>query len=75
MSKNLAYYMNLPYNIEIVPIPKSLGGGFTARLPQVGKDAIVGDGNMPEEAIAALEGVKRERFSHYLENNIPIPEP
>lgn len=73
--KDLNYYMKLPYTIEVVPIPESQGGGFTARLPQVGRLAITGDGETPEEAIAALETAKRERFIDYLKRDIKIPEP
>lgn len=75
MNKNLDYYMNLPYTIEIIPIPEDQGGGFTVRLPQVGRFAITGDGETPEEAIADLEKAKRRRFKEYLKKGVPIPEP
>lgn len=75
MKKNLDYYMGLPYPIEIVPIPESEGGGYTAQLPQLGRFAFVGDGETVEEAIADLENFKRERFAAYLEDGIEIPEP
>jgi predicted HicB family RNase H-like nuclease len=73
--KNLDYYMKLPYTIEVIPIPESQGGGYTARLPQIGRFAITGDGETPEEAINSLEIAKRERFAEYLEKGIEIPEP
>lgn len=75
MEKNLDYYLNLPYVTELLPIPISLGGGFTARLPQVGRNAIVGDGETIDEAINNLEQIKRLRFSEYLEKRVKIPEP
>ena len=75
MKKDLDYYMSLPYVIEVVPIPDSEGGGYTAQLPQVGRFAIVGDGETPEEAIADLENTKRLRFAAYLEKGVEIPEP
>jgi antitoxin HicB len=75
VKKDLEYYMKLPYTIEVVPIPESQGGGFTARLPQVGRLAITGDGETPEEAIGSLEEAKQERFAEYLEKGIAIPEP
>lgn len=75
MRKNLEYYMKLLYTIEVVPIPKSQGGGFAARLPQIGRHAITGDGETPEEAIKNLETAKRERFEAYLKKDIEIPEP
>lgn len=73
--KNLEYYMKLPYTIEIIPIPESQGGGFTAHLPQIGKFAITGDGETPQEAFDSLETAKRERFIEYLEKGVEIPEP
>jgi len=75
MNKDLDYYMCLPYVIEVVPIPDSEGGGYTAQLPQLGRFAIVGDGETPEEAIADLENSKRQRFAAYLESGVKIPEP
>lgn len=73
--RRLDYYMKLPYTIEVLPIPESQGGGFTARLPQIGRLAITGDGETPDEAIANLETAKRERFTDYLKKGIMIPEP
>jgi len=75
MKKKLDYYMNLPYTIEIVPIAESLGGGYTASLPQVGRYAIIADGETPDEALNSLEAIKKERFADYLKKNIEIPEP
>ena len=75
MGKDLDYYMSLPYVIEVVPIPDAEGGGYTAQLPQVGRFAIVGDGETPEEAIADLENNKRLRFAAYLKKGVEIPEP
>ena len=75
MKKDLDFYMNLPYTMEVTPIAESLGGGYTATLPQIGKYAVSADGETPEEAISNLNGVKRERFKHYLEQGISLPEP
>lgn len=75
MNKNLEYYMGLPYVIEVVPIPESEGGGFQASLPEVGRLAVLGDGETFEEAISNLVANKRERFAEYLEKGVSIPEP
>jgi len=75
VKKDLDYYMSLPYAIEVVPIPDSQGGGYTAQLPQLGRFAFVGDGETIEEAISDLEYFKRERFVAYLKDGIEIPEP
>ncbi|QTA84191.1 toxin-antitoxin system HicB family antitoxin [Desulfonema magnum] len=75
MKKDLNYYLHLPYKIEIVPIPPEDGGGYEASLPEIGRFAIVGDGETPAEAIADLERIKAEQFSYYLERGTDIPEP
>lgn len=75
MKKDLNYYLQLPYKIEVMPIPPEDGGGYEAILPEIGRFAIVGDGETPAEAIADLERIKAEQFRHYLEKGIDIPEP
>jgi predicted HicB family RNase H-like nuclease len=75
MKKDLSYYMSLPYTIQVIPIPVDEGGGFTAQLPELGKYAIAGDGDTPEEAIRDLDQVKEARFKYYLEKGLSIPEP
>lgn len=75
MNKNLDYYMTLPYTIEIIPIPEDQGGGFVARLPQLNRFAITGDGETPMEAIINLNKTKKCHFKKYLEKKILIPEP
>jgi histidine kinase len=75
MKKDINYYMDLPYTIEVVPIPNSQGGGFIARLPEFGRLAITGDGESREEAIANLLAAQKERLSDYLRKGLKIPEP
>lgn len=75
MFKNLEYYMTLPYRVEILQIPDAEGGGFMARLPEIGKYAILGDGDTPEEALRNLNESKRERFAEYIAKGLDIPEP
>lgn len=75
MKKDLNYYLSLPYTIEVVPIPEEEGGGYSAQLPELGKFAIVGDGDTPEEAIKDLNELKKARFKSYLEKGLNIPEP
>lgn len=75
MSKSLEYYMGLPYRIEIIQIPENEGGGFAACLPEVGRHAIVGDGETPKEALESLEAIKHERLAEYISKGMAIPEP
>jgi len=71
----LDYYLNLPYKIEIEPIPQDDGGGFAARLPELGRYTIVGDGETIEEAIQSLNEIKEIMLREWLEQGITIPEP
>jgi hypothetical protein len=34
--KDLNYFMNLRYKVEIVPLAEEGGGGYEARIPQLG---------------------------------------
>ena len=73
--KNLAYYMSLPYKVQIVPLPFYEDGGYMACIPQLSSAAFVGDGDTEEEALASLEKCKKIVFEIYLEDGLRIPEP
>ncbi len=73
--KDIDYYMELPYRIEIQPVPEEDGGGFEASIPELGRRAVCGDGDTIEEALDSLEAVKQERLSAYLAKGVSIPEP
>lgn len=75
MKKDIDYYMKLKYKIKIIHIPKNLGGGFNASIPQLGEYAFIGDGETEEEALKDLEETKREYFQDYIKKGIEIPEP
>jgi len=75
MKKDINYFMNLNYKIEITPIPEEMGGGFEASIPQLGKYAFIGYGNIIDEALKDLEETKIEYFKEFLEKGIEIPEP
>jgi len=75
MEKNVEYYMNLNYPIEIIKIKEEEGGGFQASIPLLGKYAFLGDGETIAEAVANLTETKKYLFQKYLEQDIPIPEP
>ncbi|OPL16346.1 MAG: hypothetical protein AVO38_08330 [delta proteobacterium ML8_D] len=75
MSEELNEYLEKGYIIEIVPIPREKGGGYMARLPELGRLAIIGDGETIQEAIDNLEIAKRELFAEYLQEGVRIPEP
>jgi len=73
--KDLNYFMNLRYKVEIVPLAEEDGGGYEARIPQLGREAFRGYGDNVEEALAHLEVVKRDLFEMYLRDGVEIPEP
>ncbi len=75
MKRDLKYYTNLNYPIEIRKIPEDEGGGYCAEIPQLGRFAFVGDGDTVEESLDNLEAVKSDLFADYLKRGIPIPEP
>ena len=75
MKKNIRYYLNLDYPIEIKKIKEEDGGGYMATIPLLGKYAFVGDGANIEEAINNLNEIKEYLFERYLKEGIPIPEP
>ena len=75
MKKNLEYYFSLKYPIEIYEIPSDEGGGFSACIPQLGRNAFIADGDTMEEALKNLNIVKEENFKRMYDNDIPIIEP
>ncbi len=75
MKRELKHYMGLGYKIEIRPIAKEEGGGFEARIPQLGGDAFCGYGDTTENALRSLNEIKEEMFRNYIESDIEIPVP
>lgn len=75
MKKNLKYYLDINYPVEIQKIKEEEGGGYMASIPLLGKYAFLGDGETVEEAIDSLNEIKEYLFEKYLEENVPIPEP
>ena len=73
--KNINYYLELPYKMEILPIPEDEGGGFMATLPELGREVFIGDGDTVQEALESLESIKKIMFEEYLRNGVNIPEP
>jgi len=69
--KELAYYMDLPYKIEI--IPEEDGGGFTAVISAL--KGCMAFGETIEEAYQMITEIKRVWIEIALERGWPIPEP
>ena len=68
--KDLAYYMNLPYKVEIA---NGDGDGFHVEIPEL--DGCMAYGDTVDDAKATLEDIKEVWFELALERGWPIPEP
>lgn len=71
--KNVEYYMNLPYAIELQRIAEEEGGGFYISIPLL--KGCMTDGETIEEAYGNLQDAQREWIENMLERKMPIPEP
>ncbi len=67
--KDLAYYLQLPYRIEIYPDD----GGYTAAIPDLPGCLTCGDSL--EEVLALIQDAKEGWLELALEDGRPIPEP
>ena len=76
MKKDINYYLNLPYKIELNQIPQDEGGGFCARMPEFeGVAFFYGDGASKGEALDELDGAFRASLEVLLKEGASIPEP
>jgi antitoxin HicB len=69
MIKDLAYYLNLRYRIELIPEVD----GWAAIMPEL--PGCVAAGDTPEEALALLADAKEGWFISCLKHGDAIPEP
>ena len=69
--KDLAYYLSLPYRLEIVPDKKD--GGYAARFPELPGCLTCAD--TMEELLKMAEDAKKTWIEASLEDGTPIPEP
>ncbi len=71
MEKDLQYYMDLPYRVEVIPDEGE--GGYALRIPDL--PGCITAASSLEDGFRNLEEAKRAWLSACLEDNIPIPEP
>lgn len=71
MAKNLDYYMDLSYRVEIVEDKED--GGFALHCPEL--PGCMTCAATVEERLKLLEDAKRSWLSICLEDGTPIPEP
>ncbi len=75
MMKKVEYYLQLPYEVEIIMLTKDDGGGYIAFLPELARKLFQAYGETADEALANLELVKRHTFSKYITRGIAITAP
>ena len=71
--KDINYYMQLPYTVQLEKWDDGRGPYFVARIPEL--PGLLMDGQTPEEALKELEDIKGEWFESCLDRGVRIPEP
>ena len=71
MNKDLAYYMNLSYRIEIIKEQEE--GGYVLHCPEL--PGCITCAETVAEGMEMLEDAKKCWFTACLEDGVPIPEP
>ena len=69
-TKNLEYYMALPYTIELTP---DVDGYWFAEVPLL--EGCMTNGNSWDDALQMIEDAKRAWLNTALDKKLPIPEP
>ena len=70
-------YMKLPYIITIQPLVQEADGdtGFVAWCEDLGRCSCTGWGETIQDAVTAMQGIKRELFRRCLKEGLEIPLP
>lgn len=71
MNKDLDYYMNLPYRVEV--IEDKTEGGYALRCPEL--PGCITCADTVEDGFRMLDDAKKCWFTACLEDSIEIPEP
>ena len=69
------HYLAMRYPVTLRELAIDEGGGFLATIPQLGSKTFIADGDTPEEALAALDGLRRMLIPELLAQNVPLPLP
>jgi antitoxin HicB len=72
-TKDLGYYLSLPYRILLTPLTEEDGGGWFVEIPEL--PGCMSDGETQQEALENIEDAKRLWLESSLAHNDPIPEP
>lgn len=71
--KDLAYYLSLPYDREVIPRDDTSGRYFVVRLKDIPE--IYGYGPTRQEALRMMREAMPDHMAYCLEAGVPIPEP
>lgn len=71
MTKNLEFYLNLPYPVLLIPDPED--NTWYARIPML--DGCMSDGETPEETLKNLREAQELWLEVAIEDGDDIPEP
>lgn len=63
------------YPIELREIPLNDGGGWVARIPELGRRLFKGVGDTPTEALTSLEEIATPLFEELRRKGLVLPEP
>jgi antitoxin HicB len=72
-TKDLAYYLALPYRILLTPLRQEDGGGWFVEIPEL--PGCMSDGETQQEALENIEDAKKLWLDSSLAHGDPIPEP
>jgi predicted RNase H-like HicB family nuclease len=72
LKKDLEYYMELNYMLEVTRLPE---GGFIIAIPDLGIASMNAYGDSFEEAFETLEELKKDSFARWINGGLPIQEP
>lgn len=70
MTKDLDYYMSLPYTIELTP---DSDGYWFAEIPLL--EGCITNGESREDALMMIDDAIRAWLSTAIEMGLPVPEP
>ena len=71
MERDLAYYLNLPYTIELIPDLEE--GGWVAQVKEL--PGCISAGETPNEAVEMIRSAMESWLVVAIEDGLQIPEP
>lgn len=73
--EKLQYYLKLPYKIEVKVFSAEDGGGIELCMPQLGRDTVIGYGEIFNKAYLNLKTNQKEILIYAMQKDLEIPIP